>query len=120
MERGVGRLGSICDSVQRSVCAGDDCLLAQLYNLLLVGRLELVNVAMSFPRKEVRVCPENFILSKCLLLLCLLFQLGLVLVKDSLVGLLVGGQKANVVHLRPSSLREASCGRKSPGDVSSR
>jgi len=49
-----------------------------------------------------------------------LFQLGLVLVKDSLVGLLVGGQKANVVHLRPSSLREASCGRKSPGDVSSR
>lgn len=87
--------------MQRSVGTGNQGLLAELDNLVLVCRLELVDVAVA-------------------LLLCLLLELGLVLVKDSLLGLLVRRQKANVVHLSPSSLREAPSRCKRPGNVTSR
>lgn len=56
-----------------------------------------------------------------ILLFGLLVEFGAVLFQHSLLGgLLVCRQKADIVHLRPSSLVEARCRRKRPGNVSSR
>ena len=106
--------------VQGSGRAGYGSLFAQVGDLVFVGLLQLVDGPEAFSVRHTESEWPTVSESIFFLLLRLLVELGLVLVKHPLVGLLVSGQKADVVHLRPSSLGEAQRRRRCSEDVSAR
>ena len=93
-------------------------MLAEFIDLVLVCRFEVVDATKTLSKQMRTSEMQRMTRGVCKsLLLCLLIQFGSIFVKYPRVGLLMCRQKADIVDLSPSSLRESRSGREGSGDM---